>query len=107
MYVRVMILFCTRSRRYSTDIPCGKAGLALPIVDPITSECMDIASHSLPWCALEVVGVLENGPGGTFMGPVEMGAREDVLFELPLKEESKFCAEDFRRMVGRSTGPSA
>lgn len=40
-----MILFCTRSLKYSTDVPVVNAGL-VPLTS-VDSECSDCASKSL------------------------------------------------------------
>lgn len=123
MYVNVMIRFCTRSLRYSTEVPVGKAELA-PLTKVVVSEYIDCASESLadegPGLDMDVKGgagtyagvpaVANDGspldmemlPPGAEVGPFE-GAGE---FEVDLKEESRFCAEDFRRIVGRGAPPS-
>lgn len=102
-----MILFWTRSLRYSTDVPWPSGGLCAPAkLDPTLSECIDWASQSRTVGAV-VVGVAAdanervaeswtgarfNG-GGTGEGEEEGGA--------VLKAERRFCAEDLRRIAGR------
>ena len=104
IYVNVIILFCTRSLRYSTDVPWPNCGLAPKVALPeIVSDC---ASHSL------VRGV------GTVGVPTLSAAARDIpvvddtlpveidmdvgaeVFDL-LKVERRFCADDFLRMAGR------
>lgn len=108
MYVSVMILFCTRSLKYSTDVPCPNCGLpAPPKVEPaIVSECKDWASHSLaigvfdvgvlalPAAANESPVAVDNAPGLIVIGA-------GVVELLDLKDCNRFCAEDFLRIVGR------
>jgi hypothetical protein len=52
------------------------------------------------------VGVAANEADEAFAELMDKGAKGGILPELPLNEESKFCAEDFLRIVGRCTGPS-
>jgi len=85
MYVKVMILFCTRSLRYSSDVLCGKAGLGAPIADGTVSERIDCVSHSLPRYGL-VVGVVDEKGCGPRL--VVIGAMGGV--GLVLKDASKF-----------------
>lgn len=68
IYVSVMILFCTRSRRYSIDVPCGTA--------------------------------VSGGSNG--VGIVGVMGTAVVLMFAGLNDESKFCADDLRRIAGRS-----
>lgn len=94
-----MILFLTISLRISTEVPdapCapfGRRGTDVPEEDATESDCSDCTSHSL-----------ESEPFGT-VGVVTYGKplAEDTVFAFAagLKEERRFCAEDFLRMDGR------
>jgi hypothetical protein len=109
IYVNVIILFCTRSLRYSTDVPWPNCGLTVPpkvVLPDIVSDC---ASHSLP-SGVETVGVVtlraaaKDSPVVDDMDPVatDKGVFVEELLEFDLpKEERRFWAEDFLRMVGR------
>lgn len=113
-----MTLFCTKSLKYSREVPAGIAGLApLTTVD---SECSDCTSSSLGIIdgILRTVadGVAEDGyagiPAETEMlppdGSIGAGEGEGVVeFELDLNDERRFCADDFRRMVGRCISGAA
>lgn len=102
--------FCTKSLRYSTDVPGPSAGLpAPPKLEPGTvSECNDWASHSRA-SGVVTVGVLALPAAAkerpvaddTVPVPMFMGAGTDGFVVLDLKEERRFCAEDFLRIVGR------
>lgn len=113
MYVRVMILFCTRSLRYSTVVPWPNGGLPAPAkVDPTVSECIDCASHSLGRGVVDIgVAVAITLPNETAVADdalddaIFKGAGGSAMFadELEfddMKEDSKFCADDLRRTVG-------
>jgi hypothetical protein len=110
MYVSVMILFCTRSLKYSTDVPVGSAGL-VPFIS-VDSECCDCASNSLgiidAGLNIGATGVLANAgnPVAAKVGTVveetlPPGVGPGEGFGLDLKDDSRFCADDLRRMVGR------
>lgn len=105
-YVSVMILFWTRSLRYSTEVPWTNCGLTVPpkvVVPEIVSDWM---SDSL-FRGIETVDVLplravaKDIPGADDTVPVVIETVEELL-ELDLKEERRFWAEDFLRMVGRA-----
>jgi hypothetical protein len=84
-------------------VPCGRAGLLVPIGVGSGSERIDCASHSLVANEFAVgVGVPANGCAPTD-GPrlVVSGASGGVVFWFGLKDASKFCADDLRRMAGR------
>jgi hypothetical protein len=105
MYVNVIIRFCTRSLKYSTDVPWPNCGLVAPpvkvVVPDIVSDC---ASHSL-FRAVETVGVVdalnESPAAKEDVGAGDPDVDVDELLEFDLKEESRFWADDFLRMVGR------
>ena len=112
MYVSVMILFCTRSLKYSTDVPVGSAALA-PFTR-VDSEYCDCASNSLGIDAglnIGATGVLALvNAGNPVVAKAGIVLEEETLppgvgpgegFGLDLKDDSKFCADDLRRMVGR------
>ena len=104
-----MILFWTRSLRYSTDVPCPSGGLWAPAkLDPTLSECSDWASQSRP-IGVVAVGVaadanervVERCPGGRFNGGGAGEGEEEEDGGTVLKAERRFCADDLRRIVGR------
>ena len=104
-----MILFWTRSLRYSTDVPCPSGGLWAPVkLDPTLSECSDWASQSRPIGVVEVgvaadanERVVERCPGGRFNGGGAGEEEEEEEGGTVLKAERRFCADDLRRIVGR------
>jgi hypothetical protein len=83
-----MILFCTRSLRYSTDVPWPNCGLTAPDI------VSDWASHSLPR-GVETVGVVtlraaaKDIPVADDTDPVAIDAGV-VIVEFDLNEERRF-----------------
>lgn len=105
IYVIVIIRFCTKSRRYSTEVPWG-SGVAIPlpfvfaligIAAVNMSDCRDWASHSL------FSGVvLPDSAVGTAEGKLgEPAPFGGIWGGVDLKEDKRFWAEDFLRMAGR------
>ena len=97
-YVNVMILFFTSSLSISTDVPCAVAEPPfVRVVDATDSDCSDCTSASRD-IEPAPVGV---GIADTKWRPV---AEDTVLVwvaELGLKDVRRFCADDFRRILGR------
>jgi hypothetical protein len=73
--------FCTRSLRYSIEVPCGTAG-PWGLLSVVVSEKSDWVSNSL-FMGVDAVGV--DGIPGVF-----------------LKDVRRFCAEDLRLISGAS-----
>lgn len=110
-----MILFCTRSLKYSTDVPWPRGGLPAPpseVVPEWVSECNDCTSHSLlmskgvPVMVGVVVPVAAAAKERLVrlgIVPVDTGLGTGVVEPeaLDLKELRRFCADDFLRMAGR------
>ena len=117
MYVRVIILFCTNSRRYSTDMPWPSWGLTAPVNDdPTLSECNDWASHSRGGGGrgADDVGVVPFPAAvndiGLLAPPFEPGTAKDGGMpagidafdaEFDLNCERRFWADDLRCICGR------
>ena len=86
-YVNVMILFWTRSRRYSTDALCANAGLPAPPspVPFVESECMLWTSHSRA-VGVYAVGVCADTNESPVADDIEAGAPfGSCIFMFPFK----------------------
>lgn len=111
----------TKSRKYSTLVPCTSAGLLVAFVisgavEARESDCIDCASQSLLTGTLATgVPVPTNPPIPEFneaegicivkdvAGAVDGGLMPEVF----LNVERRFCADDLRRMLGRACWPLA
>jgi hypothetical protein len=103
IYVRVIILFCTKSLKYSTVVPwLPMTGLdpAISVPPVLIAPGGVCISQSLP--APPIIMVPTKPSKGELTGGVGVDGYEDgPEIGDGLKDERRFCADDFRRIPGR------